>query len=1061
MDVNSRWLGRLPVIVAAATIALASVLGLLAWAGAAQASEAPLPAMPSPPPPLDPPLIAPAPGLDAEGAAQAESVDGLTVLPFQPKIQLRRGEQPPHPEASAAEKGGLAPQGLSARPERGPAADYLAPDFTPLQFSPGWNLLMYEGFEGVFPTTGWTVFDFSPAFPQFISWDDVPDASYSGSWTAWPMGTYTSTWTIGYTNSMYAWMEYGPVDLTEMSDAFLSFGLWYDTEASWDWIYFCLSADGVDYNCDYWSGYSGGWQDQARWLTSYAGYANVYVAWIFMSDSSIAGYLGPFVDEIYLWGYVPEAVTPPPPDPAGQLIRNGSFEQDLNFWTANASSLALGEAAGGVAPNDVSVSQIVVTTSTFIEGAKSVYLWNPAAGNDYLYQTFTMSAGVDSVVVNYWFALPTFETVVGRDLFCASLRPGGNPLGGAPLVDFGCIDATAAAGYWQEVNFTLSAAEVNAVVGQSVALVFEMYNAGPSGSGTAVYLDYVHVYAVGDQAAAPLDPNEPNNSQAQATALDCIAPITPVDGVIGDALGGADVDWFQMTGVPAGVLQLDIDARTLIYTDTAAVSTLDSVLRLYNQAGAPVAVNDDDGLTYDSFISYTVASPGQTYYASVESYSGVGSATHRYRLSATCNATGGAPAGGNAPSTSTITGTVPPADTWTVMLYLNAEDPGFADILTGYRTEIEKFIGSKSSFLKVVIQYDGPGNTGTTRYLVQPNGNYTNGVNRFVRDEANMGDPATLADFVGWAMDQYPAENYFLAIDDHGDGAYGVSWDPSSANDQLTPPEVYSALKQATRDGARKIDIVDFEACLMGLTENAYDLRAWADYVVFSEQISWGILTYPNYFSDLAGADDPLTVGRRVVQRYHATADAEDRPHTISLIDTSRLEAVNTALNNFANALIAANNKSAITAARDGAQAFANDADATNPLRADYIDLWDLADRAAGLAPAQAAALKTAVLSAVAEERHSSGGVDGYIWQHGRARGLSIYYPASRASSAFASYTAPSLYQMSQTGGWDEFLLWAVPSSSRRGMSSVRAEVRLTAGDTFIYRYVYLPTIRR
>src|SRR3990172_7279605 len=118
--------------------------------------------------------------------------------------------------------------------------------------------------------------------------------------------------------------------------------------------------------------------------------------------------------------------------------------------------------------------------------------------------------------------------------------------------------------------------------------------------------------------------------------------------------------------------------------------------------------------------------------------------------------------------------------------------------------------------------------------------------------ELNMGDPGTLANFVTWAMDQYPAENYYLAIDDHGDGAYGISFDASSTNDQLTPPEVYSALKEATRNGARKIDLVDFEACLMGLAENAYDMREWADYVIFSQQISWGITTYPAYFSDLA-----------------------------------------------------------------------------------------------------------------------------------------------------------------------------------------------------------------
>src|SRR3990172_3336071 len=158
--------------------------------------------------------------------------------------------------------------------------------------------------------------------------------------------------------------------------------------------------------------------------------------------------------------------------------------------------------------------------------------------------------------------------------------------------------------------------------------------------------------------------------------------------------------------------------------------------------------------------------------------------------------------------------------------------------------------------------------------------------------ELNMGDPGTLANFVSWAMDNYPAENYYLAIDDHGDGAYGTSWDtnPAPLNlPQLTPLEVYSALKDATQNGARKIDIVDFESCLMGLTENAYDLRQWAEYVIFSQQISWGLNTYPTYFSDLQPADTPLTVGQRIIDRYSALSISAHLPHTISLVDTSKL----------------------------------------------------------------------------------------------------------------------------------------------------------------------------
>ena len=223
------------------------------------------------------------------------------------------------------------------------------------------------------------------------------------------------------------------------------------------------------------------------------------------------------------------------------------------------------------------------------------------------------------------------------------------------------------------------------------------------------------------------------------------------------------------------------------------------------------------------------------------------------------------------------------------MLYLNAEDSSFASILTKYRTDIESFIGGKRSFLTVTVLYDPPGSTGMTRYLVQPNGNYTNGVNRWNLAEANMGDPDTLNNFVSWSMDQFPADNYYLAIDDHGNGAYGISFDATSLNDPLTPPEVYSALKAATQNGARKIDILDYEACLMGLAENAYDVKSLVRYLVASEQISWGIDTYPTYFRDLTSNTLPLTVGQRIVTRYSSHSlsgrlpayDGADRYHSI------------------------------------------------------------------------------------------------------------------------------------------------------------------------------------
>jgi len=1071
------------IVVAAALVLPARTLAQTGEFDRAQAGLTQAGTPPPPPPPLhlNPATPTPEPGALQAGASPQAGSSDLEVIPFRPHITLRRGEVP-HVATAQKAAGATVTDNLKQLPggATGPQEAHQAPNVTALLSPMDWTPLLYEDFEGSFPYEGWTLEDFSDDGYQYL-WDDDDYKPYTGAWSAWPANGGANGldpefyW---YPNNLNSWMEYGPLDLSNMADVFVSFGLWYQTEPAWDWMYFCASVDFVNYSCDYWSGDSGGWTDQAYWLTSYAGYSQVWLAWVFETDATINNYDGPFVDDIWIWGDDLSAPPPPPPtpDPAGELLQNGSFETaDLTHWNSYSPSSAMGTEdplaqrpallpdaghnpgwPGPQAFDSISsISEVVVTDASAVDGLYSAYLWRDGTGNDYLYQAFDAPSGATDVVINYWFAVTTQETAVGRDFFCASLRP-------ADLstiwIDLGCIDSADVRdyNYWQETRYVLSDDEVALVAGHSAALVFEMYNTGAAGTWTAGWVDYVRVYATGSGAGEALDLNEPNDDAGSATAISCDQTIAT--GIVGDALGGYDADWYRVSNVPVGRLDVDITARTKM-----PPSALDSVVGLWDNGVNLLTWNDDDGVTFDSYVVYTNTTANATFYVSVESYSGQGSADSFYDLTVQCGGQGGGPPeGGNE---------VPPeyADAWTVILYLNAEDANFAPILTQYRTDIESFIGSKSSFLNVVILYDGPGTNDTTRYLVQPNGNYTTGTNRWNVGELNMGDLNTLANFATWAMDQYPADHYYLSVDDHGDGVYGISWDPNSGNDQLTPPELYQALKSATRNGLRKIDIFDYEACLMGLAENAYDLREWVNYVVFSEQISWGLNTYPRYFSDLAATDTPLAVGQRIVERYHAealVADVHGYPHTISLVDTGQMVNVRNAVTNFGNAIRAVNTqarKDAIKAARNASQAFAADMAATDYRRAEYIDLWDLADNASSLASTQAAAVKSAITAAVVRERHASGGAGGYTWNHSGAHGLSIYYPPSESSSAFSSYVAPTIYQMSQDGTWDEFLNWALPSpDARRGMSANRATIKLLGGDAYAdNERVYLPVVLR
>lgn len=86
------------------------------------------------------------------------------------------------------------------------------------------------------------------------------------------------------------------------------------------------------------------------------------------------------------------------------------------------------------------------------------------------------------------------------------------------------------------------------------------------------------------------------------------------DGSFGSAgTGSGDVDFFAITGVSAG-------QEILVDVDTPSpFGALDPFVVLYDSAGTLLAFNDDDGSTFDSFLSF-VAPADDTYYVSITGF---------------------------------------------------------------------------------------------------------------------------------------------------------------------------------------------------------------------------------------------------------------------------------------------------------------------------------------------------------------------------------------------------------------------------------------------------------
>jgi len=186
---------------------------------------------------------------------------------------------------------------------------------------------------------------------------------------------------------------------------------------------------------------------------------------------------------------------------------------------------------------------------------------------------------------------------------------------------------------------------------------------------------------------------------------------------------------------------------------------------------------------------------------------------------------------------------------WTVMIYLdsdnNLESAGINDI-----NEME-MVGS-SSKVNIVVQadripgYDTSNSDWTTTrryYIMQDNDPFL--INSEFNDlgELNMGDPdETLIDFASWVTTNYPAKKYLLVIWNHGGGfrspAYskGIAQDDTSGKDIITMPDLEYALSAISVQMGKNIDIVGMDACLMAMTEVAYQIKDCADILVTSEE---------------------------------------------------------------------------------------------------------------------------------------------------------------------------------------------------------------------------------
>lgn len=375
--------------------------------------------------------------------------------------------------------------------------------------------------------------------------------------------------------------------------------------------------------------------------------------------------------------------------------------------------------------------------------------------------------------------------------------------------------------------------------------------------------------------------------------------------------------------------------------------------------------------------------------------------------------------------------------TWTVLIYMAADNSleqyGIQDI-----NEMESAVQAPQ--VSILVQIDRkPGGdssngdwTTTRRYLIRQDSDTQVIGSDVLEDlgELNMANPATLMDFVLWGVERYAAENYLLVLWDHGRG-----WQSRALS--LQPREVRSIHQDVTDGNAEMslsdlecamaslphMNIVLFDACLMGMIEVAYAIRNQADIMIASEEeIPVEGQPYHSLVCRMATnpSIDAVSLASGIVTDYINYYKGYPGPCTLSALDLESFDELVSAVDAFAATMTVELDswRETIRLAASLAQHFDSDSPSYTTYN-DYRDLHDFASRvrssvSAGDTRMAASDVMENVDRFVISERHAGDTV-------ADSHGISIYLPTAdhRSDILLDQYAGISFGRDTR---WDEFL---------------------------------------
>ena len=284
-------------------------------------------------------------------------------------------------------------------------------------------------------------------------------------------------------------------------------------------------------------------------------------------------------------------------------------------------------------------------------------------------------------------------------------------------------------------------------------------------------------------------------------------------------------------------------------------------------------------------------------------------------------------------------------------------------------------------------------------------------------------------------IDEALAQRHYaihISIADHGRGTTGIAWDDTSGKDNLSAyAELESALDAITGAGG-EIDVLYFDACLMAMIEDAYEVRDDVDYIVASENLGWSVFAYDTYVSSVTDNTTPRQLAQNVADAYIAALQGY-YPGTVSALDMSAIENAGNAADALAQALetyLDGTNVSQMITIRNNVQTFDSQDYYVLDSTDEYIDLYHFAELVKvsisdGMVQNSAGSVMDKIDDCVVAEHHRSGWDpwSGNYWDLDDAHGIAVYFPPQSGGWDYMNYVTGGSWAFCTTTAWDDFLV--------------------------------------